>query len=205
MRLIILFFILAFASRSYAGGCDSEAQLAKSKGIHRLVVSFEGLMSYNAGFVRRALIKDLSDSHKNLFHSKNYAYTSTTKAAACILEWKNVHRSDLHLTVVGHSFGGGIAVFKLLDLIPTVIVDVAMTLDPRSWTADSRFYKSKSLFQFESTDNVVRFINFYQRGSMPGYAVKGAENIELKHTRHTKVPAHPNVEKAARCLVFEDC
>lgn len=190
---------------SFAKVCVDDAKKSKAAGINHLVISFEGLMSYGAGFVRRSLIKNMSANSQYKFYSKNLSYTSTSKAVECINDWEQVFKSQYELTIIGHSFGGGIATFKLLGLIKNVYVDNVITLDPRSWSSDSGYYKTKSLYQFAAPKNVGKFLNFYQRGGMPGYKVLGAENFELKNTTHTRVPTHSSVFDKTTCQLFGDC
>lgn len=203
MRLIFIFAFIFTSTIAQAKICTKDALAAKAQGVNHLVISFEGLMSYNAGFVRKTLIKNLQSKFR--FYSKNLSYTSTAKAVECLNDWENVFKSNYQLSVIGHSFGGGIATFKFLELIKHTHVDNVMTLDPRSWSTDSQYSKTKSLYQFKKPQNVDQFVNFYQRGGMPGYRVQGAQNQELKNTKHTKVPAHPHVEVSARCLLFGAC
>lgn len=205
MRLIaiVLFGLTLFTTSTAAqADCRDEALAASRKGIHHLVVSFEGLASYSAGFVRKGLIAPLIAAHPGRFVSANFAYTSVTRAELCIREWSSVHGQSLRLTIIGHSFGGGIATFRLFKLIPDLYISEAVTLDPRSWTSDSNLRKTRSLEQFARPVNVGQFLNFYQRGGMPGYRVEGAENFELTGVRHTRVPRHEAVRAALTDLLL---
>lgn len=204
IKNLILFTICSLAASAvHAKVCYQEALKAKSDGNHHLVISFEGLMSYNAGFVRKTLIRDLKNEYT--FFSKNLSYTSVKTAMECIYDWENVFRQNYKLSIIGHSFGGGIATFELLEKIKNLHVDHVMTLDPRSWKSDSLYRKSKNLNVFKKPLNVREFYNLYQRGAMPGYKVLDATNTKLENTSHTGLPAHDTVFQQARCLLFEDC
>jgi len=207
MRGVSLVFVLSliFSHVAHAGECTKDAQNSQKSGVNHLVVSFEGLASHFAGFVRKSLILNLQKRHPNEFVSKNYSYRSSSKAAACIRDWHQVFKGEFILSIVGHSFGGGIATFELLQKIGDIPVDHAVTLDPRSWVSDRDYRKNKDLFQFSNPGNVGYFVNFFQRGGMPGYKVRGAENFELKNTSHTRVPAHGAVFQAVDCALFEVC
>lgn len=185
-----------------AASCRSDAITARERGVHHLVISFEGLASYFAGFVRKGLIAPLARAHGDEFFSMNYAYTSSAKAAACVREWKSVQGSHLRVTVIGHSFGGGIAVPAFLSAARDIDFETVITLDPRSWSADANAARTKSLDQFAAPANVRRFFNFYQRGGMPGYRVLGAENYQIQGTTHTALPRNSTVIRAVDDLLF---
>lgn len=204
ISLLLIGFFLSSQAQA-ADGCSALARESKTQGISHLIISFEGLASYWAGFVRRSLLRNLQSQFAGEFASKNYSYTSSAAAAACISDWKKVWGDRAQFTVIGHSFGGGIAVFDLLKRVPQVTISHVITLDPRSWTADSLYAKNKNLKQFTLPDNVVSGFNFYQRKAMPGYQVEGAKNIQLVGPSHTKVPAHAEVFNVVSCEVFGDC
>jgi hypothetical protein len=203
--LLVLLTLIVSRPAVAASGCLQEARDAKKQSVSHLVVSFEGLASYFAGFVRRSLIRDLQEKYEGEFISKNYSYTSSVSAAQCAKDWYGVFGDQAVITVIGHSFGGGIAVFEMLKRLPNVPVNHVVTLDPRSWTTDSLYSKNKNLAPFTLPTNVLEGWNFYQRGAMPGYEVRGAKNFRLSGVSHVRVPAHPEVLRAVSCQIFADC
>jgi pimeloyl-ACP methyl ester carboxylesterase len=203
--IFILLAISLTSNFAQAKVCLKEAQNAKSQGISHLVVSFEGLASYFSGFVRRSLIRDLQKNYGDEFVSKNYSYTSSKTAAECVSDWATVFKTQSTITIIGHSFGGGIATFDLLQKIPNVRIQNVITLDPRSWTSDSNYNRNKNMYQFVIPKNVIYGMNFFQRGGMPGYKVENANNYQLTNTAHTRVPAHSIVYEKSVCLLFADC
>ncbi len=188
-----------------ASSCRSEALDARDKGVHHLVVSFEGLASYFAGFTRRGLIRPLQTKYGATFVSENFSWGSSQKAENCIRDWKVVHGPDLKLSIIGHSFGGGIAVFELLREIKDIDVANVITIDPRSWTTDRNYRRLGTMDLFTQPANVEEFSNFYQTGAMRGYRVIGATNVKVSGKGHTRMPTAPELYKHAACQLFDDC
>ncbi len=207
MKSKIFVFLLAtlIGQHAYAGSCRSEALKARDSGVKHLVVSFEGLASYWAGFVRKGLIKPMQNKYGATFVSKNYSYGSTQSAESCIRDFKLVMGSDLHLSVIGHSFGAGIAVFNLLNEIKDISVNEVVTMDPRTWSTDWNYRRMKTLDLFEKPANVARQMNFYQTGGMRGYRVVGADNVQVTGTTHVGMPRVKGIHQQVQCFVFGDC
>ncbi|MCO5142946.1 MAG: hypothetical protein M9962_07645 [Oligoflexia bacterium] len=205
LLLVVFLSSLLVLNLAFAEDCLREAQEAKQSGANHLVVSFEGLGSKQAGFVRNGLLKRIENDVGRIMVSKNYAYTEDAKAFECIKDFKNVLGKDLNLMVIGHSFGGGIAIFNLLDRMNGMQVDNVITLDPRSMDSEARFMLSKSenIYSKPNTVRIGAFYNFYQKGGLPGYAVKGAKNIELKGVNHAALPSHSSVQKLAKKLILD--
>jgi alpha-beta hydrolase superfamily lysophospholipase len=85
------------------------------------------------------------------------------------------------IIAIGHSMGGG-AVIDWCERYQKRI-HLMITLDPR--VTGSKPYEKPS--------NVLKAINFYQKGFMPGYPVSGAENILIKTYGHTELPSMTRV------------
>lgn len=203
ITLVLSFFLLVLPTLSQAEDCLRDARLAKQAGIDHLLISFEGLASYGSGFVRNGLIKKLSPSAQRRIVSKNYAYTSTSSALKCLQSFQAEYPSgSLQIILLGHSFGGGISVFEFLSKTKSKIQTV-LTLDPRSWNGDSIYRRTKDLMVFQMPANVEKTFNFYQRGGMGGYQVRGAKNQILQNTRHTAVPRDPGVKALLENIILD--
>lgn len=168
--------------------CSELASLANRSGVSQLVVSFEGLMSKQVGFVRKNLVRKSRDSVDFGFVSVAYGWTNSSQAATCAQEWKNIYGERSRILLVGHSFGAGIATFKFLEKIPGITVQHAITLDARTGGTDGRYLVSREFNQFSKPSNVVKFTNFWQSRGLRGYGVSGAENIQITGSSHTGLP-----------------
>lgn len=210
-----------------AGECLREAREAKQSGVKNLVISFEGLGAKNLGFVRNGLLAKIGKEIRRTAVSKNYDYTEDDKAYACVKDFKKIYKEDIRITIIGHSFGGGIGTFKLLARMNGQAVQNVITLDPRSMDGDSKYWRlmsqnynkndfrkvsfnknnkkkepSEAVFECPKNVKIGNFYNFYQKGGMPGYEVKGARNFELKNISHISVPADRKVQKATKNLIL---
>ena len=136
--------------------CSELASLANRSGVSQLVVSFEGLMSKQVGFVRKNLVRKSRDSVNFGFVSVAYGWTNSSQAATCAQEWKNVYGDRSRILLVGHSFGAGIATFKFLENIPGITVHHAITLDARTGGTDGRYLVSREFNQFSKPANEVK-------------------------------------------------
>lgn len=201
MKLLLCFFI-SFSVYA-AEDCARDAQIAKQAGVENLVISFEGLASYGAGFVRKGLLAKLSQEAQREIVSKNYAYTSVAGATKCVNAFKATY-PEIKVILIGHSFGGGIAAFDFLTATKLKFKGV-ITLDPRSWSSDSQYNRTKDIqvFRVPEKNRFDEFYNFYQRGGMGGYQVRGATSNQLLiKTAHTAVPKDPRVKLLLENLVL---
>lgn len=90
--------------------------------------------------------------------------------------------------VLGHSFGGG-KLYRLLKkkkIKPFGVVFNDARLEP--------------VGGFDISDVKVEAFNIYQKGFMRGYEIKGAENQEIRGTRHTDLPKTAATFSALRIL-----
>lgn len=204
-KLFIFLLTLAVGQTAAAGSCRNEALSARDKGINHLVVSFEGLASYWAGFVRKGLIYPMQKKYGQSFVSKNHSYGGVRSAENCIRDWKLVHGPSLVLTVIGHSFGAGIAVPNLLSEIKDIPVAHVITMDPRSWSTDWNYRRMRTLDLYTTPGNVDTHVNFYQLGGMRGYRYVGAENVQVFGSNHVGLPRVSKIHERVQCVVFNDC
>jgi hypothetical protein len=196
MKATIFGILFLLSTTAMAGDCERNAKDAKGRGIRYVVFSFEGLASYLAGFVRNNLVESLPGSYQQRFVAESFAYTGDDQAVRCLRDYQAVFGKSAKFVVIGHSFGGGIAVPNFLDkLSSSDELHAVITLDPRSWTSDSIYSRSKDLFVFQPKlkPTVRIFLNFFQRGSMPGYKVKGAVNVPINDSNHVGMPANQRV------------
>ncbi len=177
--------------------CEDIAKAAKAKSVHGLVVSFEGLASHGRGYVRKGLLGATPPSLSRRFTSMNYPYTRAEEAASCVLDFYKHHGNRLALIVVGHSFGAGISLFEFFQSLPMEVpVRAVLSLDPRSWSSDSSYRRSRDPFVFslEGYGKRLPWTNFFQTGSFRGYLVKGAKNNLLEGVSHTALPKNATVQ-----------
>lgn len=194
MKLFLFtFWIFVLPSFAEARDCSRDALEAQRSKTYDIVFSFEGLASHGAGFVRNGLIEPLPDT----FVSKNFAYTQDDEAYDCTRDFQALLGDKMRLFVVGHSFGGGIAVPNYLARFPKgAVVHGVVTLDPRSWTSDSIYGQTKDLFVFQRNKDlkIQAWVNYFQRGGMPGYKVKGAINVPINDASHVGLPKQDPVK-----------
>ncbi len=201
MKLFII-TIAAFVlpGIALARDCRRDALAAEKSKTHDIVFSFEGLASYAAGFVRNGLIEELPDT----FVSKNFAYTQDDDAYDCTKDFQAVLGAKMRVFVVGHSFGAGIAVPNYLARFPKgSVIHGVVTLDPRSWTSDSTYGQTKDLFMFRRNADlkINAWVNYFQRGGMPGYKVKGAINVPINDSSHVRMPKQDPVKNTLKELL----
>lgn len=198
MKSLNLFSLCAvlsifFGAQASWADCIDAAMETKKRGIHGVVVSFEGLASHGRGYVRNGLIKPTPSSLAKKFTSLSYPYTRGSEAANCLLDYYQVHGNRLAIFVIGHSFGAGIALFDFFESLPKALpIRGVISLDPRSWSSDSTYRKSRDPFVFsiQGYGKSLPWWNFYQTGSFRGYLVKGAGNSYLDGVSHTGLPKH---------------
>lgn len=198
---MILYGGLAWGANN---NCRDQAREALRQGHSSLIISFEGLFSKMAGYVRNGLMKPLEEEMPNQFSHNNYGWRETRAAFNCILQWREIFGNRLNLTIIGHSFGAGYATFELLDDLRRTGIAVrnVITLDPRTARTDSNYRRSGDLKQFERPGNVGNFVNLYQRSSgLPGFEVRGAQNIRVEGTSHTRIPSHATTAREVRNLL----
>lgn len=195
--IVYSLLLLMGISEKALAQCDDIAKSAIAKGVHGLVVSFEGLASHGRGYVRNGLISAVPASLAKKFTSMNYPYTRAEEAASCVLDFYKYHGNRLALIVVGHSFGAGISLFEFFQSLPLEVpVRAVLSLDPRSWSSDSTFRRSRDPFVFslEGYGKRLSWTNFFQTGSFRGYLVKGAKNSLLERVSHTALPKNATVQ-----------
>jgi hypothetical protein len=131
------------------------------------VVAFEGLHPLifpKATWLQKGVLARLGKSHFNV----------------SVYHWMSKGPKSFQYTgpiiAIGHSMGGG-AVIDWCERYGKTI-DLMLTLDPR--VTGSKPYEKPS--------NVKRAVNFYQKGFMPGYEVKGADNRKVT-CGHTQIPS----------------
>lgn len=81
----------------------------------------------------------------------------------CVKAWHKVHKEELSLVILGHSFGGNAAkrlMNTLNERIPNFKVKAMLSLDPR--------LKSK----FITKSNIKKHYVYYQKGFLRGYPYK---------------------------------
>ncbi len=130
----------------------------------------------------------------------------SSSAHECVQAFYRVHQSESKISVLGHSFGAGIATFSLLEKLATdsIMVENVITMDPRNGSNDGRYLATREQFQFEKPGHVAHFLNFRQRGGgLPGYSVTGAENIRVQGTTHVGLPRNEEVLAGARRLLLQ--
>lgn len=189
--------LLLGISEAALAQCEDIAKASKAKSVHGLVVSFEGLASHGRGYVRNGLIAATPSSLSRKFTSMNYPYTRAEEAASCVLDFYKHHGNRLALIVMGHSFGAGISLFEFFQSLPVEVpVRAVLSLDPRSWSSDSTYRRSRDPFVFslEGYGKRLSWTNFFQTGSFRGYLVKGAKNTLLEGVSHTALPKNAKVQ-----------
>lgn len=95
----------------------------------------------------------------------------------CVKAWHKVHKDDLNLIILGHSFGGNAAkrlMNTLFEKISTFKVKAMLSLDPR--------LKSK----FITKPNIKKHYVYYQKGFLRGYPFKDKRGDEF--TKNIVVP-----------------
>lgn len=202
---LVMAMSLVFLASASAADYTSAANKAKAKGITNLVVSIEGLMSKPLGFVRNGLVKYLKEKAQTQFASHNFGDNERFEVNKCIKTYRKVIGESLRVTIIGHSFGGGITTFKVLEKIEGIPVANVVTLDPRSWDGDIqyRIRKSDVIYKRPGNVEITNFLNFFQTGMMRGYQVKGARNVKIK-AMHVAVPKNDQVRKAVLALLDDE-
>lgn len=183
--------------------CDVLAFDAKKAGVHHLVISFEGLGSKYIGFVRKNITRKIQKELDYSFATKGYGWTDTQSASECIDTWSSLMKEDLKLTVVGHSFGAGIATFRLLDELKEsgIHVNNVITLDPRTGS-NVKGFKGKFM-HFEKPEHVDQFVNFWQKNGLRGYGVEGAENIQINNSGHVGLATNKKIYNRIKQIIKE--
>lgn len=215
MRAILTtFLLLCLPASAFAFGmkpadiqkqCREQAEEFYREGKDHLVVTFEGLAMPSKSYVYNSLIEKLKNTANLEFAVRAHRHTQATKAMICIREWEQVHHERLQLTIIGHSFGGGVAVQKLLNYLNTENIRVknVITLDPRN-PGSSIFscrMQRPGREKFAKPVFVENYVNFYQcGGGLPGERVLGAENIEIDRATHTNLPNQELVYKKVKDL-----
>lgn len=144
----------------------------------KFIIGIEGLGQGERGVLSRALSVACSGDIQKY---KTYAYNSGIR----------LQKEAKPLLIVGHSFGGEIALN-----IARPGIDIVITLDPRpvsrplACTFDS-FLRYEMPFKARPG---LKVINFYRRGFwLPGQVVIGAENHALdSRIGHMDVPRQPS-------------
>jgi len=195
-----------FDSSMDSSSCSQIVADARTSGKKHFVVSFEGLASHGAGFVRRNLMSKLQSEFGRGFATINYGWRQSSKAHSCAVQWARSIGADHQISVVGHSFGAGIATFDFAEKLKNsgLKIRYAVTLDPRNWTNDAKFMSSREFNQYQKPANVEKHINFWQGSGLRGYGVSGAENHEIKDSGHTGLPANPKVHEIVRALFLAE-
>lgn len=145
------------------------------------IIAFEGLG--NLGYLKQGLIGPLERKYGEKILVTMYHHFQIPSGPCNI--------------IIGHSLGGESAINHIKNLNPKPIL---LTLDPRRNSIASWF---DILLPFQAPFDDVRAIyayNFFRRGFMPGYEVKGAENVKLSCS-HGGVPYQPEVFKLACKLI----
>ncbi|PCJ20598.1 MAG: hypothetical protein COB02_03495 [Candidatus Cloacimonadota bacterium] len=182
--------------------CEVLAYDSKKANVSHLVISFEGLGSKFAGFVKRNITRKIQKELNYSFATKGYGWTDTNAAHECITKWSKVMKETLKLTIIGHSFGAGIATFKLLDKLKVSDIQVnnVITLDPRT---GSNGGFSGEFMHFQKPEHVNLFVNFWQKRGLRGYGVKGAENIQILNTGHVGLAKNKKVYDRVKSIIKE--
>ncbi|MCO5144019.1 MAG: hypothetical protein M9962_13095 [Oligoflexia bacterium] len=186
--------------------CKEQAENFYRDGKNHLVVTFEGLAMPSESFVYRGLIEKLQNTEiGSTFAVRAHRYKNAENAMTCIREWVNIHHERLNLTLIGHSFGGGIAVQSLLKTLKQENIKVkhVITLDPRDNSSSifSCRMQNPGNEKYTRPSHVGQYINFYQcGGGLPGERVSGAENIEIERATHGNLPSQELVFKRVKEL-----
>ncbi|MCO4780786.1 MAG: hypothetical protein KC646_00575 [Candidatus Cloacimonetes bacterium] len=186
---------------SPTASCDVLAYDSKKVGVRHLVISFEGLGSKYIGFVRKNITRKIQKELNYNFATKGYGWTDTEAAYDCVSTWSNLMKDQLQLTVVGHSFGAGIATFKFLDKLQAseIKVDNVITLDPRTGSNGGKL-KNKFM-HFQKPDHVKLFVNFWQKNGLRGYGVEGAENIQITNSGHVGLASNKKIYNRIKTII----
>ncbi|MFT6070950.1 MAG: hypothetical protein ACJAT2_001813 [Bacteriovoracaceae bacterium] len=95
----------------------------------------------------------------------------------CVKAWHKVHKENLRLVIVGHSFGGN-AAKRLMNTLYKKLkgfkVKAMLSIDPR--------LKSK----FRTKENIKKHYVYYQKGFLRGYPYKDSRGGE--YTQNIVVP-----------------
>ncbi len=146
------------------------------------------------------LIKNLSQTYDKsefliLPHSKEGKEKSISYQ--CVKAWHKVHKENLRLIIVGHSFGGNAAkrlMNTLFDKISNLKVKAMLSLDPR--------LKSR----FVTKANIKKHYVFYQKGFLRGYPYKDSRGDEF--TKNIVVPGSlingPEGNNHANLTLYKD-
>jgi hypothetical protein len=195
-----------FDSSMDSSQCAEMIAQAKTSGKKHFVVSFEGLASHGIGYVRRNLMQKLESEFGRGFATINYGWRQSSKAHACAVQWARGIGEGHQISVIGHSFGAGIATFDFAEKLGQsgLKIRYAVTLDPRNWTNDAKFMSSREFHQYTKPANVEKHINFWQGGGLRGYGVSGADNHEIKDSGHTGLPSNTKVHGIVRALFLAE-
>ncbi len=141
---------------------------------------------FSAPFIENQLIKPFFAKHPGAFsviYGKWYDYARLSKVDCDI--------------VIGHSLGGGAAIeFAKLNPKPKFI-----TIDPRHMTNwGITDVVLPWLGSFQAPPGAV-ICNFYQRGFMSGYPVKGAAYEQRLWSTHFSIPGRKEVFECLKRLV----
>lgn len=205
----LLTLSMGMSSVAHALDCGAAAEDAKERGVHRLVISFEGLAGYMLGAVlkgrviKRAANEGLTPKY---FTPSDYSWTNVDDAYACAKAWHEVHGDKMKLVVMGHSFGGSYGVFGLMPKLEEdgISADV-ITFDARSGSTDANFAQTGNRVLFDRPKNATTFVNFWEINDvMKGYLVKGAVNVQVLDRVHMTVTGDERAYKIFRNIVKGD-
>jgi hypothetical protein len=192
---ILGFTIGAPAIANSEKNCREQAIEASKHLSPHLVLSFEGLFIPAKGILYRSLITPLSKQKpKNLFYQQ-FRYSQAERATTCVLAWEKILGKDgFTISVLGHSFGGGIGAPRLVKNLDRYGLKVKnlITMDPRD--NSSKIFRCPSAEvgreKYAKLNNVESQISFFQCGrGLPGEHFSGVRNIEIKGHSHGNLPS----------------
>lgn len=202
--------------------CRLKAKESKRNGTSKLIIVFEGLWSLNqrtvnslqkfrtdiisgkkvdiklrgrGGYVTKGPLAYLVDNYAKEFDffvlsHKTEKRRNKSKALLCVLEWNEVFGDELDLNIIGHSFGGYAALYLMHKLDERgLFINNIITIDARAYSKGYKF--------FYTSENVGILKNYYQKGFLRGYEIKGAVNKRLRGVSHGSISSSEQVFRGA--------
>jgi hypothetical protein len=175
MKFLIITMCLISTTNAFSKSSKPRRRCPKfsSNKQKALLINFDGLGASEFGIkiLESAISKKIKKRCNSIeVKSVNFHYGKRGARAAydCAKTLLKEHPS-LSVNIFGHSYGGGKGVFNFLDnSVAESIVDVenAVTFDPRGYSYE---------YSNPGKPMVNNFVNLYQRKSLKGMVVKGAD------------------------------
>ena len=190
-------------SSSPSWTCRGQAERALARGNNHIVFTMEGLTQAYAeilplGIAKSGLVDKIRRSTNANFDVKGYSHLfGPSRIASCAQAWKQVHGSNLRVTIVGHSLGGGPALLAAAEKLQRkgINIDTLVSLDGRHSSDAISCSVRRRTPTYRQPDNVTRVISFRQcGGGLPGrdWVGRNVDN-DTVGSSHVSVPYDPKV------------